>query len=104
MSPLTARGAAPTRTRAEPSFDAAFAAELARLLHPDRLTATRLRRVGRHYLDAIAPASLLALRTDVRRWAAWCASAGCPCMPADAHDLAAFVGGRARCWRPATLS
>jgi hypothetical protein len=30
----------------------------------------RLPRVGRHYLDAIAPASSLALRTDVRRRAA----------------------------------
>jgi hypothetical protein len=103
MSPLLARGAAPTRTRTEPSFDADFAAELARLLHLDRLTVARLRRVGRHYLDAIAPASLLALRTGVRRWAVWCASAGCPCMPADASDLAAFVGVRARRWRPATL-
>ena len=105
MSPLIARGAVPVRARAraEPSFDADFAADLARTLHLDRLTAARFRRVGRHYLDAVAPASLLALRTDVRRWAAWCASAGCPCAPAAAHDVAAFIEGRAERWRPATL-
>src|SRR5688500_3214514 len=102
MSPLTAGGAAPARARAEPSFDADIAAELARLLDLDRLTAARFRRVGRRHLDAVAPSSLLALRTDVRRWAAWCAS-GCPRMPARAHDLAAFVDMRAARWRPATL-
>jgi integrase len=105
MSPLIVRGAVPirTRARAEPSFAADFAADLARLLHLDRLTATRFRRVGGHYLDAVAPSSLCALRTDVRRWVAWCASAGCPYMPADAHDVAGFVATRAERWRPATL-
>jgi hypothetical protein len=68
MSLVIARGTVPpgTRVRAEPSF----AADLARLLHLDRLTAARSRRVGRRDLEAIAPSSLLALRTDVRRWAA----------------------------------
>jgi integrase len=103
MSPLIARGTVPTRTRVELSFATDFAADLARLLHLDRLTAARFRRVGRHHLDAVAPSTLLALRTDVRRWAAWCASAGCPHMPADAHDVAAFVAARAERWRPATL-
>jgi integrase len=105
MSPIIARGAAPTRAlaRAASPFDAAYAAELARLLHLDPLTAARLRRVGRRHLAAIAPSSLLALRTDVRRWAAWCASAGCPRMPAHAPDVAAFLDARGRRWRPATL-
>jgi integrase len=106
MSPLLARGAAPVhpRARTEPFFDVAYAAELARLLHLDPLTAARFRRAGRRHFEAIALSSLLALRTDVRRWAAWCASAGCPHTPARASDVAAFLDARGRRWRPPTLA
>ena len=105
MSPLAARGVFPPRAcaRSESTFNAGLAADLAQLLHLDALTKARRRRVGRRHLEAVAPASLLALRTDVRRWAVWCASAGCPHLPAHPHDVAAFLEMRAARWRPATL-
>jgi hypothetical protein len=90
--------------RAASSDGARYAADLAALLLLDRAATARFGRLGRRTFDAAAPTSLLALRTDIRRWRDWCVSVGCRRrLPARAIDVAAFVDARADRWRPATI-
>jgi hypothetical protein len=52
---------------------------------------------------AAAPATLRALRTDVRRWTSWCRAERRGPLPARPADLAAFVLAHRVRWTPATL-
>ena len=82
-----------------------LAVDVAGLLHLGPDAAARLARIGRRYEQSVAPATLRALRTDVRRWTTWCraqAPRRLP-LPARPEDLAAFVDAHAERWTPATL-
>ena len=66
--------------------------------------AARLARIGHLYREgAAAPATLRALRTDVRRWTTWCRAERRGPLPARPADLAAFVLAHRTRWTPATL-
>ena len=89
----------------EPPIVGDLAADVAGLLHLGPDAAARLARISRRYEASVAPATLRALRTDVRRWTAWC-RAQTPrrsTLPARPEDLAAFVDAHADRWTPATL-
>jgi hypothetical protein len=84
----------------------ALALDVAALLYLSPAEAARLARIGSLYREgAAAPATLRALRTDVRRWSAWCRAERRPTLPARPADLAAFVlaagSGRTPARRPA---
>lgn len=82
-----------------------LAVDIAGLLHLSAEAAARLTRIGRRYARSVAPSTLRALRTDVRRWTAWCRAQTPwrPTLPARPEDLAAFVDAHAARWTPATL-
>jgi len=96
--------AAPPPPRApELPFVADLATDLAGLLHLGPDAAARLARIGVRYRDSVAPSTLRAIRTDVRRWTRWCALVRTASLPARPQDLAAFVDAHAERWTPATL-
>jgi site-specific recombinase XerD len=80
-----------------------LASDLAGLLHLDPAAAARLTRIGLRYRDSVAPSTLRALRTDVRRWTTWCTLVRATSLPARPQDLAAFVDAHGERWTPATL-
>lgn len=101
----TPGGAPPDAPPDAPPLVGDLAADVAGLLHLGPDAAARLARIGRRYEQSVAPATLRALRTDVRRWTAWC-RAEAPrraTLPARPEDLAAFVDAHADRWAPATL-
>lgn len=97
----TVHPAAPPAT-ADVSDPADLAGEVARLLYLDPAAAARLARIGRRYERAVAPATLRALRTDVRRWTAWCRRERRSPLPARPEDLAECLDAHAGQWAPAT--
>jgi site-specific recombinase XerD len=81
-----------------------LALDVAALLYLSPEEAARLARIGHLYREgAAAPATLRALRTDVRRWTTWCRAEGRGPLPARPADLAAFVLAHRARWTPATL-
>ena len=96
---------APDPESAIPDSALGLAVDVAGLLHLGPDAAARLARIGRRYEQSVAPATLRALRTDVRRWTTWCRAQSprrLP-LPARPEDLAAFVDTHAERWTPATL-
>lgn len=81
----------------------AIALDIGALLYLTPERAEQLARSGRRFAAAAAPATLRALRSDLRQWVAWCREARRPSAPARADDVAAFVEARAATWAPATL-
>jgi site-specific recombinase XerD len=80
-----------------------LAGDVAGLLHLGTDAAERLARIGLRYRDSVAPSTLRAIRTDVKRWTRWCALVRISILPARPQDLAAFVDAHAERWTPATL-
>jgi site-specific recombinase XerD len=80
-----------------------FTADVAGLLHLGPAEAARLARIGMRWRDSVAPSTLRALRTDVRRWTSWCRLARTASLPARPQDLAAFIDSHAERWTPATI-
>jgi integrase len=80
-----------------------LAGDVAGLLHLGPEAAARLARIGLRYRDSVAPSTLRAIRTDVRRWTTWCRLVRTGSLPARPMDLAAFVDAHADTWSPATL-
>jgi integrase len=87
----------------DPALVSDLAGDVAGLLHLGADAAARLQRIGLRYRDSVAPSTLRALRTDVRRWTTWSAAAKVSSLPARPQDLAAFVDARSSQWTPATL-
>lgn len=94
------RGPSPTD---ESDEVAAIVADVARCLHLSDDEANRLARLSRRSQEALAVSTVRALRTDVRRWVAWCAEARRLPLPARPQDVAQFVDDRTSLWRPSTL-
>jgi integrase len=93
----------PSQPAADATTGAGLAGDVASLLLLGPDAAARLARIGQRYQDSVAPSTLRALRTDVRRWTTWCAESKATSLPARPQDLAAFVDARADQWTPATL-
>jgi len=102
-SPAAPAGPDATSAAADLPLVADLTGDVAALLHLAPDEAARLVRIGLRYRDSVAPSTLRALRTDVRRWTTWCTTTRSVSLPARPQDLAAFVDAHAERWTPATL-